>query len=242
MRADAVTSPASTTTSAASVVSTQMVAEVSSTNRSRGPSRSGPSGSSLTANTYRVTSWPPPTSSSTCPTGRRGRPGSRSTTTAPEAWLRIAKKGSGLASVSIGEALDGALCFGWIDGQRRGLDEVSFLQRYCPRRARSSWSQVNVEKVARLTAEGRMRPAGPGRGRRRAGGRSLGRGVRAAATATVPDDLAAALAADPVAAAAFEALGRSERYAVMLPVLKATSPSGPAPGGSSRAVGRLSGR
>ena len=80
--------------------------------------------------------------------------------TAPEAWLRIAKKGSGLASVSIGEALDGALCFGWIDGQRRGLDDVSFLQRYCPRRARSTWSQVNVEKVARLTAQGRMRPAG----------------------------------------------------------------------------------
>src|SRR5918993_1321497 len=80
--------------------------------------------------------------------------------TAPEAWLRIAKRGSGLATIAIGEALDGALCFGWIDGQRRGLDDVSFLQRYCPRRARSTWSQVNVEKVARLTAEGRMRPAG----------------------------------------------------------------------------------
>jgi uncharacterized protein YdeI (YjbR/CyaY-like superfamily) len=145
--------------------------------------------------------------------------------TAPEVWLRIAKKGSGLASVSIGEALDGALCFGWIDGQRRGLDAVSFLQRYCPRRARSSWSQVNVEKVARLTAEGRMRPAGQAEvDAARADGR-WDAAYERQSTATVPDDLATALAADPVAAAAFEALGRSERYAVMLPVLKATSPS-----------------
>jgi uncharacterized protein YdeI (YjbR/CyaY-like superfamily) len=146
-------------------------------------------------------------------------------TTAPEVWLRIAKKGSGLASLSIGEALDGALCFGWIDGQRRGLDEVSFLQRYCPRRTRSTWSQVNVEKVTRLTAEGRMRPAGQAEvDAARADGR-WDAAYERQSTATVPDDLAAALAADPNAAAAFEALGRSERYAVMLPVLKATSPS-----------------
>ena len=151
--------------------------------------------------------------------------------TAPEAWLRIAKKGSGLASLSIGEALDGALCFGWIDGQRRGLDDVSFLQRYCPRRARSTWSQVNVEKVARLTAEGRMRPAGQAEvDAARADGR-WDAAYERQSTATVPDDLAAALAADPVAAAAFEALGRSERYAVMLPVLKATSPSARAQAG-----------
>jgi len=162
-------------------------------------------------------------------------------TTAPEAWLRIAKKGSGLASLSIGEALDGALCFGWIDGQRRGLDEVSFLQRYCPRRARSTWSQVNVEKVARLTAEGRMRPAGQAEvDAARADGRWEAAYERQS-TATVPDDLAAALAADPTAAAAFEALGRSERYAVMLPVLKATSPSARAKR-VEQAVARLSGR
>jgi uncharacterized protein YdeI (YjbR/CyaY-like superfamily) len=143
--------------------------------------------------------------------------------TAPEVWLRIAKKGSGLASLSIGEALDGALCFGWIDGQRRGLDDVSFLQRYCRRRARSTWSQVNVEKVARLTAEGRMRPAGQAEvDAARADGR-WDAAYERQSTATVPDDLAAALAADPVAGAAFETLGRSERYGVMLPVLKATS-------------------
>ena len=161
--------------------------------------------------------------------------------TAPEAWLRIAKKGSGLASLSIGEALDGALCFGWIDGQRRGLDDVSFLQRYCPRRARSSWSQVNVEKVARLTAEGRMRPAGQAEvDAARADGR-WDAAYERQSTATVPDDRAAALAADPVAAAALETLGRSERYAVMLPILKATSPSARAKR-VEQAVDRLSGR
>ena len=135
------------------------------------------------------------------PDGPPGRPGSRSTTRrATEVWLRIAKKGSGLASLSIGEALDGALCFGWIDGQRRGLDDVSFLQRYCPRRARSSWSQVNVEKVARLTAEGRMRPAGRAEvDAARADGR-WDAAYERQSTATVPDDLAAALAADPAAA------------------------------------------
>ena len=140
-------------------------------------------------------------------------------------WMRIAKKGTGVATCSAPEALDVCLCFGWIDGQRRGLDDVSFLQRYCPRRARSTWSQVNVEKVARLTAEGRMRPAGQAEVESaRADGRWEAAYERQS-TATVPDDLAAALAADPVAAAAFEALGRSERYLVMLPVLKATTPA-----------------
>ena len=145
-------------------------------------------------------------------------------TTAPEAWLRIAKKGSGLASLSIGEALDGALCFGWIDGQRRGLDEVSFLQRYCPRRTRSTWSQVNVEKVARLTAEGRMRPAGQAEvDAARADGRWEAAYERQS-TATVPDDLAAALAADPEAEAFFETLAGANRYAILYRVHDAKKP------------------
>ncbi len=158
--------------------------------------------------------------------------------TAPEVWLRIAKKHSGLATISIADALDGALCFGWIDGQRKGLDDLSFLQRYCPRRARSSWSQVNVERVARLTADGRMRPSGLAEVERaRADGRWEAAYERQS-TAAVPDDLAAALAGDPVAASAFEALSRSERYAVFLPVLKATSPSARATA-VARAVGGL---
>jgi uncharacterized protein YdeI (YjbR/CyaY-like superfamily) len=75
-------------------------------------------------------------------------------------WIKVAKKGSGVPSVTIAEALDLCLCFGWIDSQRRALDENYFLQRYTPRRPRSNWSRINVEKVAELTAAGRMRPAG----------------------------------------------------------------------------------
>ena len=73
-----------------------------------------------------------------------------------ELWLKIHKRGSGLPSVTNAEALDVALCWGWIDGIRKALDETSFLQRYSPRRARSMWSQINRDHVARLTAEGRM--------------------------------------------------------------------------------------
>ena len=75
-------------------------------------------------------------------------------------WIKVAKKASGIESVTIPEALDGALCFGWIDGRRERLDEDYFLQRYQPRRPRSNWSQLNRENVERLISEGRMRPAG----------------------------------------------------------------------------------
>jgi uncharacterized protein YdeI (YjbR/CyaY-like superfamily) len=143
---------------------------------------------------------------------------------APDAWLRIAKKGSGLELLSIADALDGALCFGWIDGQRKGLDDVSYLQRYCPRRARSTWSQVNVDKVAALTAAGRMRRAGITQVEAAQADGRWAAAYERQSTATTPDDLAAALAADPAALAAFDALGKSEQYAVMLPVLRATTP------------------
>ena len=161
--------------------------------------------------------------------------------TADEAWLRIAKKGSGLRSISIGEALDGALCFGWIDGQRKGLDEVSFLQRYCPRRSRSTWSQVNVGKVERLLSEGRMRPAGLAEVEAAQADGRWDAAYESQRTAEVPADLTAALAADDAARAAFEALGRSERYAVMLPVLKAATSEARARE-ITRAVAALSGR
>ena len=75
-------------------------------------------------------------------------------------WIKIAKKGSGIDSVTIPEALDVCLCFGWIDSRREALDDDHYLQRYTPRRQRSNWSRINVEKVAKLTAAGRMRPAG----------------------------------------------------------------------------------
>lgn len=75
-------------------------------------------------------------------------------------WIRMAKKASGIASVNHPDALERALCFGWIDGRRERLDETYFLQRFTPRRPRSNWSQINRDKVEQLIGEGRMRPAG----------------------------------------------------------------------------------
>ncbi|MCW0216529.1 MAG: YdeI/OmpD-associated family protein [Pseudonocardia sp.] len=156
------------------------------------------------------------------------------------AWLRIARRRSGLATITISDALDGALCFGWIDGQRRSLDDVSFLQRYSRRRPRSSWSRVNVAKVEALTAAGRMRPGGLAEvDAAKADGRWAA-AYEPQRTAEVPADLAAALAADPAAGAAFEGLGRSERYAVILPLLKARTESARATV-LARATARLAG-
>ncbi|WP_336671298.1 YdeI/OmpD-associated family protein [Tsukamurella sp. USMM236] len=143
---------------------------------------------------------------------------------AGEAWLRIARRGSAVPGLTIEDALDGALCFGWIDGQRRSNDADSFLQRYSPRRRTSSWSRINVEKFEALAAAGRVRPAGYAQ---RDAARADGRWDAAYAsqrTAETPPDLKAALAENPAAAAAFEALSRSDRYAVILTLLKARTP------------------
>ncbi len=75
-------------------------------------------------------------------------------------WLKLAKKGSGVASLTSDEAVDAGLCYGWISGQRKALDHIYYLQKYVPRRPRSHWSQLNVTKVAQLTVAGRMRPPG----------------------------------------------------------------------------------
>ncbi|MFJ4536388.1 YdeI family protein [Streptomyces tibetensis] len=136
-------------------------------------------------------------------------------------WVRIAKKGSGIPSVSAADVNDLALCHGWITGQRRGLDEAHYLQRITPRRPGSLWSLVNVRRVEELTAAGRMRPGGLAEV---AAARADGRWEAAYASqkeAEVPEDLAAALEQNPRAAAAFEALGRTDRYLAMLGVLRA---------------------
>ncbi|MCA0156908.1 YdeI/OmpD-associated family protein [Tsukamurella sp. M9C] len=144
--------------------------------------------------------------------------------TAPEAWLRIARRGSAVPGLTIEDALDGALCFGWIDGQRRSNDADSFLQRYSPRRRTSSWSRINVEKFEALAAAGRVRPAGYAqRDAARADGR-WDAAYESQRTAETPPDFKAALAVKPAAAAAFEALSRSDRYAVILTLLKARTP------------------
>lgn len=140
-----------------------------------------------------------------------------------EAWLRIGKKNAGVELIRIGDALDAALCFGWIDGQRKGLDEVSFLQRYSRRRPRSSWSKVNVDKVGALIAAGRMRSAGLAEiDAAKADGRWDVAYVKQSEF-TVPADLAAALDAAPAARAAFDELSRTEQYTMALPLLKTTT-------------------
>ncbi|MFO6453504.1 MULTISPECIES: YdeI/OmpD-associated family protein [unclassified Aeromicrobium] len=144
--------------------------------------------------------------------------------TATEAWLRIRRKHADLPLITIGDALDGALCHGWIDGLRRSLDDVSFLQRYSPRRRTTAWSQVNVAKAEALEAAGRMRPGGLAS---LEAARADGRWAAAYAPQSageVPPDLRAALAEAPGAAAVFDRLSRTEQYDLVLPLLKARSP------------------
>jgi uncharacterized protein YdeI (YjbR/CyaY-like superfamily) len=136
-------------------------------------------------------------------------------------WLKIAKKGSGVPSLTDDEAVDIGLCYGWISGQRRPLDEVYYLQKYVPRRPRSRWSQVNVAKVERLIVAGRMRPSGLAEVEAAKADGRWAAAYESQRNATVPPDLAAALAARPRAARAFSALGKTERYAVILKLLTA---------------------
>ncbi|MFI8326793.1 YdeI family protein [Streptomyces sp. NPDC085529] len=130
-------------------------------------------------------------------------------------WLKLRKKGPGIVALDYGQALDVALCYGWIDGQKRSFDDQWWLQRFTPRTARSRWSKVNRDKVAALIEQGRMRPPGQAEvDRARADGRweAAYDGSR---TAAVPDDLAAALTAVPGAAEFFERLDRRNRFAIL---------------------------
>ena len=139
-------------------------------------------------------------------------------------WLQIAKKGANETSVTYPEAVEAALCWGWIDGQKKGLDDQHFLQRFTPRRARSIWSKVNVAKVATLIEAGRMQP--PGHAQVEAA-KADGRWARAydgARTSSVPDDLLAALDESPQAQAFFATLNASNRYAVTWRVQTAVKP------------------
>jgi uncharacterized protein YdeI (YjbR/CyaY-like superfamily) len=131
-------------------------------------------------------------------------------------WLKLAKKGSGIPSLTADEAVDVGLCYGWISGQRRSYDEVYYLQKYVPRRPGSRWSQVNVAKVAELIDARRMRPSGLAEVEAAKADGRWAAAYESQRNATVPPDLAAALAASPPAARAFDSLGRTERYAVIL--------------------------
>lgn len=131
-------------------------------------------------------------------------------------WLKISKKGSGIASVTYAEALDTALCYGWIDGQKKSHDEHHFLQKFTPRRKNSTWSKRNVGKIAELIEAGRMKAGGQ---REVDAAKADGRWARAYSSPSniqVPADLEAALGRNKKAKTFFEALNKSKRYMILL--------------------------
>jgi len=139
--------------------------------------------------------------------------------------MKIAKKASGITTITIQEGIDTALCFGWIDGQRQSFDEDWFLQRFTPRRPNSRWSQINRDKVAGLIERGLMRPAGLREiERARADGR-WDAAYPSPSKIEVPEDLRRALDADPRAAEAFEALNAASRYSILYRVHHTKAPA-----------------
>ena len=146
-----------------------------------------------------------------------------------ELWIKIHKKGSGLETITAAQALDVALCWGWIDAIRKSFDDRSFLQRFTPRQSKSIWSQVNQAHVARLTKAGRMTPHGQ---RQIDAAKADGRWaaayapIRSATKATVPRDLRAAIAANPKAARTFETLGKMNLFALTFRTNAMKTPAG----------------
>jgi uncharacterized protein YdeI (YjbR/CyaY-like superfamily) len=146
-----------------------------------------------------------------------------------ELWLQLYKKGSGVPTVTYAQALDVALCWGWIDGIKKSLDEASFLQRFTPRKSKSIWSQINREHVARLTAAGRMTAHGQRHvDTAQADGRweAAYAPMRNATAATLPADLRAAIEASSSAQRTFETLGRQNLFALAFRTNNMKTPAG----------------
>jgi len=139
-------------------------------------------------------------------------------------WLKIAKKGAPEPSVTYGEALELALCFGWIDSQKRGLDETHFLQRFTPRRPRGRWSRINRDKAEALIAAGAMRPGGLAEVEAAKADGRWEAAYEGASTAKVPADLQAELDANPAAREFFATLDGSNRYAILYRLDEAKKP------------------
>jgi uncharacterized protein YdeI (YjbR/CyaY-like superfamily) len=130
-------------------------------------------------------------------------------------WLRLAKKGSAIQSLTYAEALETALCYGWIDAQKQAESEQAWLQRFTPRRAKSIWSKVNREKAAALISAGRMQPTGLEQVVRAKQDGRWDAAYDSPASAEVPDDFAIALAGNARAEAFFGTLDRANRYAIL---------------------------
>jgi len=139
-------------------------------------------------------------------------------------WLKIAKKGSGIESVTFAEALDVVLCYGWIDSQADKFDGDYWLQRFTPRKPRSKWSQVNREKVTKLTEAGRMKPAGLREVERAKADGRWDAAYEPQSAATVPDDLRLELEKNEGAREFFEALNSTNRYAILYRIQDAKKP------------------
>ncbi|TWT00332.1 YdeI family protein [Reyranella sp. CPCC 100927] len=135
--------------------------------------------------------------------------------TSPGLWLKLAKKESGIASVSQAEAVESALCYGWIDGQGQSLDAQHWLARFTPRKTRSKWSEKNRTKLLALIKQGRMRPSGLAEVERAKADGRWDAAYPSPRTATVPDDLQRALDRSPKARRMFAALDGANRYAIL---------------------------
>jgi uncharacterized protein YdeI (YjbR/CyaY-like superfamily) len=139
-------------------------------------------------------------------------------------WLALLRKGAGEAGVSYGDAVEVALCYGWIDGQAGKLDDRFWLQRFTPRRPKSAWSRVNRDRALALMARGEMRPAGLREVERAQADGRWEAAYEPPSTMTVPDDLQEALARNPAAAESFAALDRTNRYAILYRIHAAKKP------------------
>jgi uncharacterized protein YdeI (YjbR/CyaY-like superfamily) len=139
-------------------------------------------------------------------------------------WIKLAKKGSGIPTVTYDEAVEVALCYGWIDGQMRGLDETWYVQRFTPRRRRSKWSKLNRERALALIERGEMKPAGLAEVERAQADGRWDAAYDSPATATVPDDLRRALDENPRAAEAFAKLDAQSRYSILYSLQDAKRP------------------
>ena len=139
-------------------------------------------------------------------------------------WLRLAKKNSGLQSVTYAEALETALCYGWIDGHKRPESERTWLQKFCPRSAKSIWSKINREKALALIRAGRMTPAGDEAIERAKSNNRWDSAYDSPSRAAVPDDFQAALSASPRAKTFFENLDRANRYAILFRIQTVKKP------------------
>jgi uncharacterized protein YdeI (YjbR/CyaY-like superfamily) len=149
--------------------------------------------------------------------------------TAPEIWIKVFKKAAGVPTVTCAEALDVALCYGWIDAIRKGLDDTAFLQRYTPRRPKSMWSQVNRGHVARLTKIGRMTPHGQKQvDLAKADGRwdRAYAPVRAASAESMPADLMKAIRKDPRALKTFKTLSKANLFSLTFRTNNMKTPEG----------------